>query len=496
MPIILTLKGTQQNLEGKFNLTFKRKREDIKEVLMNVRKDKSLFDMFPSSIAQSLFNQFTKEGYIDHNQVIQAAGREFCRNPFKTEVESSIYSIDLVAFEMAGSNRQIVVNMVRRLTTEDRKSVNFTFGNTVHNNELNINDEKIYFESADNISERVYLGQEKETKISFNISENLYDAGFGYKSSGDINDVCKQYVLNVINSKQSYYSLTDDLESINIKSLKDFSNSDLMNGAITKIELDNIEIINMPIYIDDLNVATQYAYLFMYNKLVDGEYLTINEMNESFENEVLSKNIFAQEIKDSMVDFSFSEEGFKKYLEKDKYQEMSYKLNVMKTLLDVDIKDTRLHNVRNYFDLTNYLTGLISPNDVNRVNLVLGYSMAKNQKNKIIDCIEALQQKYNNITIIAKNDGSGQKTDDSIKESILTHGVQLKTNVEIGRNFHDRYILFEMKDGTYKCMLATNEVGQFFNLETSEPLGSIMVISNDEIVKAGKSLITMVKEAK
>ena len=496
MPIILTIKGIQQNIEGKFNLTFKRKREDIKEVLLSVEKGKSLFDIFPSSIAQSLFNQFIKEGYIDYNHVIQSAGKEFCINPFKTEVESSIYSIDLVAFEIAGSNRQIVVNMIRRLTTEDRKSINFAFGNTVHNNELNINDEKIYFESAENISERVYVGAEKETSISFNISDGLYDAGFGNKSSGDINDVCKQYVLNVVNSKQNGYSLTDDLGSIIVKSLKEFSENELLNGSITKKEIDNIEIINMPIYIDDLKIATQYAYLFMYNKLIDGEYLTINEMNESFENEVLSKNIFASSVKESMVDFSFSEEGFKKHLDKEKYQEMSYKLNVMKTLLDVDIKDTRLHNVRNYFDLTSYLTGLISPNDVNRVNLILGYSMAKTQKNKIIDCIEALLQKYNNLTIVAKNDGSSQKTDDSIKESILTHGVQLKTNVEIGRNFHDRYILFEMKDGTYKCMLATNEVGQFFNLETSEPLGSIMVISNDEIVKAGKSLITMVKEAK
>ena len=496
MPIVLKLKCLQQNLEGKFKLTFKRKRDDIKDVLMNVKKGKSLFEMFPSSVAQSLFNQFVKKGYIDNNQVIQLAGIDFCSHPFKDENETSIYSIDFVNFEIAGINRHIIINMVRRLTQEDRKSTEFSFTNVVHDNELNINDEKIYFENIESISERVYLGTEKETTIYFNISEESYDAGSGFKSSGDINDVCKQYVLNGINSKQSYYSLTDDLKSINIKSLNDFSNNDLMNGTITKIEMDNIEIINMPIYINDLNIATQYAYLFMYNKLVDGEYLTINEMNESFENEVLSKNIFAQEIKDSMVDFSFSEEGFKKYLEKDKYQEMSYKLNVMKTLLDVDIKDTRLHNVRNYSDLTNYLTGIISPNDVNRVNLVLGYSMAKNQKNKIIDCVEALLQKYNNLTIIAKNDGSGQKTDDSIKKSILMHGVQLKTNVEIGKNFHDRYILFEMKDGTYKCMLATNEVGQFFNIETSEPLGSIMVISNDEIVKAGKSLITMVKEAK
>ena len=66
----------------------------------------------------------------------------------------------------------------------------------------------------------------------------------------------------------------------------------------------------------------------------------------------------------------------------------------------------------------------------------------------------------------------------------------------MGQNFHDSYILFEMKDGTYKCMLATNEVGQFFNITNNEPLGSIMIISNDEIIKGGKSLITMVKEAK
>ena len=75
--------------------------------------------------------------------------------------------------------------------------------------------------------------------------------------------------------------------------------------------------------------------------------------------------------------------------------------------------------VRNYNELAKYITSLISPKDVEKLSLILGYAMAKTIKNKIIDCLEALNKYFENIEIIVKNDGSNQKIDDSIKESIV-----------------------------------------------------------------------------
>lgn len=496
MSITFKVKGKIVNIEGKFDLLFERKREDIKSVLEKISNGENLFDLFPISVAQSLLKQFIEKGYLDHNQQIQVNGNKFIRNPFKEEKETSIYSIDLFEFELEGVKRQLVVNMTRRLTSEERKPAPLPTGNMTIGNELQINDEKIYFKNLKNVSNRVYLGNDNDKTVVFTLDDSKYNAGYGFKDVGDLKDVLTAYVRGYVEGQQNYFLFDGAMQSIIINQLKDFNIEDLLNGIISKITIGNIEIINMPISITSTRTATEYAYLFMYNKLVNGEYLTINEMNEAFENEVLSSNIFPSYIKDNMVDFKYSEEGFKKYLDNDKYNAMSYKLRVMKTLLDVEIQDTRLHNVRSYKELVKYISSQVSPNDVTRVNLVLGYAMAKTIKNKIIDCIEAFQDVYKNISIISKNDGSNQKLDGSITSSILAHGVPLKTNTTIGQNFHDRYILFEMKDGTYKCMLATNEVGQFFNITNNEPLGSIMVISNDEIIKGGKSLITMVKEAK
>lgn len=502
MPISITIPTKKCNIEVKCELSFKRKREDIKQVLLKLKEGNKLNQLFPSPIASSLHKQFIENGYIDSLEILQENGIKFLENPFRSEKERSIYSIDLVEFDIAGYKRQMVVNITRKLSNEERE-INHSnpFDSIISNNELLINNEKIYFDALNNISkDRAYIGKVVDYDVIFDVTNNLYNAGFGFKESGNIKAILKKFVKETIDSSQNYLIISDNLDSIIVKSIKDFEDKDLLNGSVSSLKFNNgyqIEIVNVPMIINDYKVAVEYAYFYMYYKISDGEYLSINEMNELFENELLSKSIYTDSVKLLLSGFSYSEDGFNKYLEKSKYEDMSYKLNVMKTLLDVEIKDTRIKNVRSYNELLNYISNVVSPNDVKNVSLVLGYATARTIKNKIIDCIEAFQTTYKGgVEIIAKNDGSGQKTDDSIKESILNHGVPLKVNFEIGKNFHDRYIVFSMKDGTYKCMLATNEVGQFFNIETNEPLGSIMLISNDEIVKSGKSLITMVKEAK
>ena len=106
--------------------------------------------------------------------------------------------------------------------------------------------------------------------------------------------------------------------------------------------------------------------------------------------------------------------------------------------------------------------------------------------------------------VVAKMDGKKITAESLYNELKTQGGATVLTNMiddyivnkEIKTLFHDRYIVFEMNDKTTKTMLATNEVGQFFNLNTNEPLGTIMLISNDEVVRNNKNLYTMIKEAR
>lgn len=497
MGITLNLNTTKKTLEGKYEFTFKRERKDIKNTLLEIQNGNTIGKMFPTSVAISLKKQFQENGYIDSNGNLMAQGITFIKYPFKTDFERSIYTVEFMEVDIAGVKRQIVVNMTRRLVNEDNKPSTFTFQNLITMNEIQINDEKIYFERLENISkDKAYLGKEKPSKISFDVTSGTYNAGFGNKELGSsMNDLVNDYVKTLIKEKVSYFVLDDEMNVV-VKNLSDFTMEDLLHGELSYLKTDEIEFSKVPLVITDSATAQKYAYLYMYNKIGSGEYLSFDEMNEAFNNEVLSSSIIDRSVKASMQGFTYSEEGFKKYLDKSKYDDLSYKLNVMKTLLNYESKDNKIHKVRNYFELTDYIKTIISPKDVNKVSLVLGYAMVNNSKNTIIECLGALKSEFTNIEIVAKNDGSNQKTSESIKASILYLGVPIKTNTEIGKKFHDRYIVFELKDGTYKVMLATNEIGQFFNVETHEPLGTLMVIPNEEVIKAGKSLINMVKEAR
>lgn len=495
MPITINLKAKRIEIEGQFIMKFKRKREDIKEVLQSIESGKKMDDIFPSCIAKNLSSQFIKKGYIDNNQKIQSQGLNFIKNPFNEEEETSIYTLDLYEFELGAYSKQIITNATRRLVNQERSESQYEFNDIVSDNEFQINNEKVYFSNIENNTNKMYCGNPEDKTLIFDISDETYNAENGPKYAGEIIELVKDYIDNYIDQKIDYFTLSQDKDSIIIKSLKDFSDEELIKGYVSSLEIDNIEIINMPICIDSKDVAIDYAYLYIYSRLIDGEYLSYEEMNELFVNEIMSKNIFSNEVKDEMLDFTYSEDGFRKHLDKKKYSELRYKLNVMKELLELSNNDTRLINVRNYKELVDYISDKISPNETKKVYFVLGYAMAKTSKNKIIECIEAFNEKYNSICIIAKNNGSNQKMDDSIRDSIVAHNVDIKTNTYIGERFHDRYLIFEMKDGTYKCMLSTAEVGQFFDLDTNETKGTIMLIPYEEVIKSGKSLISMVKEA-
>lgn len=486
-------------IESRYSLSLERKRMDVCNVLKKLDEGTRLETIFPiQSVYQSILKQFVDRGYIDNSQVVQNKGHDFIENPYYDEEETGIYNIEFTQLNLAGTNYQIILKMNRTLANEDSTPTKFNFDNLICDNELKMGDDEIItVKSIVNKSRNsAYLCSRKHGNFEIDLSTAKYNAGNGYMKLGDVlSEKMINSLKNIFISNITYMTPTDNFDSLIIKNIKDIDFESLCNGRITR-EVTGFEIVNHPIKIDELQIANQYAYLFMYNKIIDGEYLKYEEMNEIFANEVLSSSIYTDDIKEQMTSFTYSEAGFEKYLPKDKYDDMSYKLRVMDMLLNYSIVDNSIKNVRNYNELVNYISSIVSPSNVKKLYFVLGYAFADIKKNQIIECVEAFQQKYSDMEIIRKTDGGNQKESKSIIQSVIDHGVKSRVNREIKDYFHDRYIVFELKDGTTKTMLATNEVGQFFNLDTREPMGKIMLISNDEVVKNGKSLYKMIKEAK
>lgn len=486
-------------IESRYSLSLERKRIDVCNVLKKLNEGVRLETLFPvQSVYQSILKQFVDRGYIDNSQTVQNKGQLFIENPYYDEEETGIYNIEFTNLPLAGTNYQIILKMNRTLANEDSTATRFSFDNLICDNELKMGDDEIItIKSILNKSRNsAYLCSRKHGNFEIDLSTAKYNAGYGYMKLGNtLSEKLLNSLRDLFITKVSYMTPTESFDTLIIKNLNDIDLESLYNGRITR-EVAGFEIVDQPIQINEIQIANQYAYLFMYDKIINGEYLKYEEMNEIFTNEVLSSSIYTDDIKESMSSFTYSEAGFVKYLPKDKYEAMSYKLRVMDMLLNYSIVDNSIKNVRNYNELVNYIASIVSPNDVKKVYLVLGYAFADIKKNQIIECIEAFQPKYSDLEIIRKTDGGNQKESKSIIQSVSDHGVKSRINREIKEYFHDRYIVFELKDGTTKTMLATNEVGQFFNLDTREPMGKIMLISNDEVVKNGKSLYKMIKEAK
>lgn len=490
---------TIKTIESRYSLDLERKRLDVKSLLTRLSNGEKLEKIFPvHSINQSILKQFVDRGYVDNSQILQGKGYEFLENPYYEEQETGIYSINFAKITLNGTNYTMLLKFNRRLANKNSPYGKYNFDNVIYDNEVSMgSDEIIIVKNLLNKSNQsTFIEDEKQIKMEIDLNSKKYNAGDGNMKLGDtLSSKILPSLKDLFETSVKFFNVTESFDKLIVKSLKDIDFESLLNCKYSN-SIGGFDIIDHPIQINDEQVAKQYAYLFMFNKVINGEYLKYDEMNEIFENEVLSTEIYSENIKTKMNGFTYSKSGFEKYLPKEKYEAMGYKLRVMDELLNYTLQDNSLKDVRNYSDLVDYLCTQVSPKDVARVNLVLGYPFADIRSNQIIDCIEAFQKKYKEIIIIQKNDGKNQKENVSIKQSVKDHNVVCKINKEIKTLFHDRYIVFEMNDKTTKTMLATNEVGQFFNLNTNEPLGTIMLISNDEVVRNNKNLYSMIKEAR
>ena len=140
------------------------------------------------------------------------------------------------------------------------------------------------------------------------------------------------------------------------------------------------------------------------------------------------------------------------------------------------------------------LRGKVSPSEVDTLYMVMGYAFARNKKNNMVECVRHFKSQYSNIVIVNKSGEGKVNEDQTIKDDISALGVHTINKQSIDTLFHDRYLIFELKDKTYKTFLVTCEIGSIFNQDTNETKGTLFEIPNTEVVKNNQSIINMIKE--
>ena len=487
------------SIESRFELTFKRERVDIAKLLKYLKQGHSIDSAFnySKSIASSIRKMLVDERLIDTSDAVTPAGEEFIKYPYRVETERGIYNLYLANVEFGLEKVMFVIKMERKLSNDERQQESANLNDIYVANEFSLGQNEIgVMEKVDNRSKSFCIAMPKES-IVFDIVNGTYETSFGTFKMGDgILHIAKKYAAKVVEENSSYFEFNSKNNTVVIKSLDDFKDEDLLNGAVSKISIQDVELVGVPFEINTVTVAKQYAYFYLYTKLENGNYYTLDEMNEVFQNEVLSKSIISESIKDGLQDFSFSMDGFEKNLSSDKYDKLAYRLKVMKALLNLEaIKDSQgFSSAKNYDDVLKMLRGKVSPSEVDTLYMVMGYAFARNKKNNMVECVRHFKSQYSNIVIVNKSGEGKVNEDQTIKDDISALGVHTINKPSIDTLFHDRYLIFELKDKTYKTFLVTCEIGSIFNQDTNETKGTLFEIPNTEVVKNNQSIINMIKE--
>lgn len=496
--VLYSVESEHVNIEGKFKLSIFRERKDIQSLLKELKNGRKLFDLFNSnSIANTLLKNLINDELIDANQVVTSKGENYIQDPLFKEIEKGTYSIDFNKICLLDGDYSIITNIKRKISDDKRLLTQYNNRFLVKLNQIVLDNEAndiTLFDSIDLYGERgtrVMESNITKSNVNFNIVDQTYKFGDKWLRCGSdlickVKEKAKDLLLN-----NPYGEF--DLNSLYliINSIKDFTEKDLINGRLSSYKQSGLTIENFPIIIKDFNQAVEYAYLYAYYNLKNNNYLSFTELDEMFQNEILAKDIFTEKVKKELATFSYSMNGFRERLDKEKYDKLAYKLGILQYLLDIKIENNEFSRAKNYDQITNLFVHQINPDEVNGLFLVMGYPFVKNPRNKLKDAISSLKSKYKDITIVQK--GNNQVKDDKIESDIISMGIKTFEIPEIVKSFHDRYIIFSLKNGTYKSFLVTCEFGQFFNLDSREHFGSIIAIDSKELKKDKTDLLKIIR---
>lgn len=499
MKIIYKTNAIERNMESKFTLKYERKREDIKKLLLELKQGTKLKSIFHlETVTTSISNLLSNEGFIDDSKNLTAIGEKFIKKPYMSEEETGIYSLNEVSFDLDKEKLQLAYAFERTLSNIKANQVPININNLIKSNEFTIgNQEDLNLVDLNFVDQekKGYVVKEQQVPIIFDLSDSSYQVNQGrsLKMGSTLKSKALNHAKRILESNP-YGRFDLDTYKLYVKSLKEFSDKEIVQGRLYNYGMSGLEIADLRFAIEDIETAITYAYKYMYHMLKGQMIYSFKEMDEIFQNELLSSDIFTEEVKviKDILNFKYSMNGFKSNLSTNEFDNLSYKLRILDEFLDVKVVDNEFTNAEDYDEIVDKFKSLYPGSEVKHLYMVMGYPFAKNSKTRTYVMAETFLQEYSNITIVSKGINYGRDAD--LEKSIIDLGVQVKDVRRIGEHFHDRYVIFELNNNTYEAFLVTCELGQYFNIKTHEATGSIIKINISDLKKDNTNLISMIKE--
>lgn len=496
MNIKINTKTNILNYEGVFSLSLRRERKDIKNLLSLISDGKTLNDLFPNSILANNVKNFLKlKGYLNIDGNLTSEGEKFLAHPYLPETEEGLYSVDVSTTSLLdGTQISFPTQIQRILSTEEREETAVEFASLRRDNQFAFgNNESAIYYQMELKSKKAFKSEYHTQDISFDLLDKTYTLNQQtFKLSDELGEFLMNYLVDQIEVHGDGIAFDSSSLNIIVKSLKDIAEKDLLNGKLSKYEDEDIRLSDIPLRIDSVIVAREYVYFYLYHLLMENNFYSISEMNEIVHNEIIP-GIMSTYVQKELYNFVVTEDGFKENLTKDQYDKLQYRLNIVKELLDIDViqNEKLLIGFTNYNELIQMFDRRLGNDNVSCVYLVMGYAYAKNSSNDFLKCAQAFKTNYDKIVLVNKKNSSSYKADSDIENEVVKMGVITTDNPDISDSFHDRYIIFKMKDNTFKVFMCSCEIGQFFSKDTGESKGFIYEIPQSEIVKQSGSLLNM-----
>lgn len=492
MSIVLKTRGTITNYELYAKLGFHRSRQDIASLLKRINQDESFNDIFDNAIVADSVKALLKSyGLITDSGKVSTTGKAFIEYPYLDEEEEGVFSVELLNLSLGNSKHSMVIKMTRKLGNESGEEHEVTFREVDKYNSFLLEDEECKFVSIFNKSKRAYVGNKRTVDVEIDITNKKYSVE---SIKGTLGTVEADAILNakqIVENEMLDFTYDENELKLFVKSAKALTDEEIVNGFLNR-ELASLSLKREPFIINEPRVAIDYAYLYAYCLLDEGRFLSTDELDDIFANELLSGSNIEDSIKTRLLSFKYSLEEFKEKLPGDKYEKLDYRIRITKELLNVEAiksSDKRFATLSNYNEIVDYLNKVVPASNVDKVYLVMGYAFVDNKKtpNRIIDCLKALQAVYNEVIIVDKAP-TKNNVDSLIYEKVSNLGVRIKHKPAISEHFHDRYIIFEMNDGKYEVFMCSSDIGQLFGAD-NHIRGSIVKQQIQDVTMEGRNLI-------
>lgn len=335
---------------------------------------------------------------------------------------------------------------------------------------------------------KVYIDEEPR---EYDLIIDLYNDTYSYGSKSlilgsELRSTLMGYVLTILEGNlygdfdfnQACFILKNGIKNLTLK--------EVVEGKIESISKDELSMSNIPFIIDDVETAKEYLYKVAFSKLQNEDYYSIPDLNDIYINELFDNGVFSDIVKKAMFDFTYEINGFSNYLTKKEYESLQYKLNVLEFLLGFSLleENTDFSKATNYKELVKTFNTYVPAKQVETSYIVMGYPFARNARNKFPEFYSEFIKTYKDSIIVKK--GNPQRVDDKMEQTFKKMEVPIYEFDSLREHYHDRYIIFKLKNNQYKVFLITSEIGQFFKLNSTDNMGLVKELDYQEIRRTNR----------